>query len=78
MSTIQVKGSYKIIQNFIEKGFDISSNNTNNQILKLYYQHLISLENKKNTITTIYIAIACLLSPKTYNIDMAENNPFIK
>lgn len=50
MSTIQVKGSYKTIQNFIEKGDDISNNNTNNEILKLYYQHLISLENSNNTI----------------------------
>ena len=50
MSTIQAKESYKTIQNFIEKGVNISNNNTNDQILKLYYQHLISLENSNNTI----------------------------
>ena len=50
MSAIQVKGTYKTVQDFIEKGVDISNNNTNNQILRLYYQYLISLDNTKNTI----------------------------
>ena len=50
MSTIQVNGTYKIVQEFIEKGVDISNNQTNNHILNLYYQHLIGLDNTKNTI----------------------------
>lgn len=50
MNTIQTKGAYKIAQNFIEKGELISSNNINNKIYKQYYQYLLTLENKNNTI----------------------------
>ena len=50
MSTIQVKGSYKASQNFVEKGDEVSSNTFNNQVFKQYYQHLINLDNKPNTI----------------------------
>ena len=61
MSTIQVKWSYKTIQDFIEKGADICSNNANNQILKLYYQHLISLKNKKKTINLKLITLVLMI-----------------
>lgn len=50
MNTIQTKGAYKSAQNFIEKGENISSNNTNNKIYSKYYQYLIDLGNKNNTI----------------------------
>ena len=50
MSTIQVKGSYRMAQDFVEKGVSICNDNTNNQILKQYYQYLISIGNTKNTI----------------------------
>lgn len=50
MNTIQTKGAYKVAQNFLEKGENISSNNANNKIYSKYYQHLIDLENKNNTI----------------------------
>ena len=36
MSTLQVKGLYKVSQNFVEKGDDISSNTIKNYILKRY------------------------------------------
>lgn len=50
MSTIQVKGLYKISQNFVEKGDDIFNNAINNKVFEQYYQYLINLENKTNTI----------------------------
>lgn len=50
MNTIQTKGAYKIAQNLVEKGEDISSNNINNKIYWQYYHYLINLENKNNTI----------------------------
>lgn len=50
MSTIQVKGLYKVSQNFVEKGDDISNNALNNKVFKQYYQYLIDLDNKPNTI----------------------------
>ena len=50
MSTIQVKGLYKVSQNFVEKGDDISNYAINNKVFEQYYQYLISLENKKNTV----------------------------
>ena len=51
MSTIQVKGLYKVSQNFVEKGDDVSSSAFNNEVFKQYYQHLIGLDNEPNTIT---------------------------
>lgn len=51
MSTIQVKGLYKVSQNFVEKGDEVSSNTFNNKVFKQYHQHLIGLDNKPNTIT---------------------------
>lgn len=50
MSTIQIKGLYKASQNFVEKGENVSNIAINNKIFKQYYQYLISLENKSNTI----------------------------
>ena len=50
MSTLQVKGLYKVSQNFVEKGDDISSNTINNKEFEQYYKYLINLENKTNTI----------------------------
>ena len=50
MSTIQVKGLYKVSQNFVERGDDISNNVIDNKVLKQYYRHLIDLDNKPNTI----------------------------
>ena len=51
MSTIQVKGLYKVSQNFVEKGDDISNNVINNKVFKQYYQNLVNLGNKSSTIT---------------------------
>ena len=50
MSTLQVKGLYKVSQNFVEKGDDIYSNTINNKVFEQYYKYLINLENKTNTI----------------------------
>lgn len=50
MNTIQTKGAYKKAQNFIEKGENISDSNINSKIYKNYYQYLVELENKSNTI----------------------------
>lgn len=50
MNTIQTKGAYKMAQNFVEKGEKISTSNINSKIYKKYYQYLIDLENKSNTI----------------------------
>lgn len=50
MSTIHTKGLYKVAQNFVEKGDDISNISFNNKVFKQYYQYLIDLDNKTNTI----------------------------
>ncbi len=50
MNTIQTRGAYKAVQNFIEKGEHISSNTSNNKIYYQYYQYLNNLGNKDATI----------------------------
>ena len=50
MNAIQTKGIYKVSQNFVERGDDISNNIFNNKIFKQYYNYLTSLNNKTNTI----------------------------
>ena len=50
MSTLQTKGIYKACQNFIEKGDDISNSAIDNKIFKSYYEYLVNLGNKSNTI----------------------------
>lgn len=37
MSTIHTKGLYKVAQNFVEKGDDISNISFNNKVFKQYY-----------------------------------------
>lgn len=44
----------------MEKGVNVFNNNINNQVLKLYYQHLVSFENKSNTINLKLIHIYIL------------------
>ena len=38
MNTIQIKGLYKVSQNFVEKGDEVSSNTFNNKVFKQYHQ----------------------------------------
>ena len=78
MSTIQVKGLYKVSQNFVEKGDNISNNAINNKVFEQYYQYLISLENKKNTVILklmhiVYLERYLLSNNKTFKSFTKEN-----
>ena len=50
MSTIQTKDSTKRVTEFIKKGGDIFNNQIDNRIFKGYYNYLVSLGNKENSI----------------------------
>lgn len=50
MNTIQAKGSCKRVNQFIKEGETLFNNSFDNKIFKLYYQYLVSINNKEETI----------------------------
>ena len=50
MSTILTKGSCKRVNQFIKEGGTLFNNSFDNRIFKLYYQYLVSINNKEETI----------------------------
>lgn len=50
MSTILTKGSCKRVNQFIKEGGTLFNNSFDNKIFKLYYQYLVSINNKEETI----------------------------
>ena len=51
MSTIQVKGSYKRVNHFLKEGGKLLNNTSDNRIVISYYDYLLSIDNKENTIS---------------------------
>ncbi len=51
MSTIQVKNSCKIVNQFIKKGGTLFDKSFNNKVFNLYYQYLVNIENNEITIS---------------------------
>lgn len=52
MSTIQIKNSYKRVSKYLKEGGKLLDNNSDNKIINSYYDYLLSINNKKNTIST--------------------------
>ena len=50
MNTIQIKGSYKRVSQFLKEGGRLLENKIDNKIVMSYYDYLKSLNNKENTI----------------------------
>ena len=50
MSTIQTKYSYKRVNQFLKEGENILNDSFDKKIFKDYYDYLISIENKYETI----------------------------
>ncbi len=78
MSTIQIKGSYKRVNQFLKEGGTLLDNVYDNNIVVQYYKYLISIDNKKNTISTklrfIYLLEQSLASTnKTFRTLTNEN-----
>lgn len=78
MSTIQIKGAYKSVNNFLKKGEKLLDNNADNKIVMSYYDYLISIGNKDNTISRKIMFIYLLeqhlnSSDKTFNKITKEN-----
>lgn len=66
MSTIQIKGSYKRVNQFLKEGGTLLDNTNDNKIIISYKDYLISIDNKENTILpklrTIYLLEKYLIS----------------
>ncbi len=78
MGTIQVKGSYTRVRQFLNGGKILLDNVYDNKIVVQYYKHLISIDNKENTIlpklTFIYLLEKYLISiEKTFKTFTKEN-----
>lgn len=50
MSTTQIKGSYKRVNQFLKEGGTLLNNPANNKVIILYKKYLISTNNKENTL----------------------------
>ena len=50
MSTIQIKNSFKRVNQFIKEGGTLLDNISDNQLVSFYKDYLISIGNKDNTI----------------------------
>ena len=50
MDTIQIKGSFKRVNQFLKEGGPLLENKIDNKIVKSYYCYLKLLNNKENTI----------------------------
>ncbi len=50
MDTIQTKGSFKRVNQFLKGGGQLLKNDSDNKIFKSYYDYLKSINNKENTI----------------------------
>lgn len=68
MSTIQVKGSCKKVNQFIKEGGRILNNFSDNMIVVSYKDYLISIGNKDNTISS-KMRYICLLENYLVSID---------
>lgn len=66
MSTIQIKGSFKRVNQFLKEGGTLLDNAYDNKIVISYKEHLISIGNKENSILsklrTIYLLEQYLIS----------------
>lgn len=51
MSTIQIKGSYKRVNQFLKEGGTLLDNPANNKVIILYKRYLISTNNKETTLS---------------------------
>jgi site-specific recombinase XerD len=70
MNTILIKGSFTRIRKFIKEGDKLLYNDTDNNIIMLYYRHLLDINNKENTISSKLNHI-CLL--ENYLISIGKN-----
>ncbi len=50
MSTIQIKHSYKRVNQFLKEGGILLDNSFDNKVFNLYYQYLVNIENNEITI----------------------------
>lgn len=78
MSTIQLKNSYKRVNQFIKEEENLLDNINDNKIVAVYKNHLISIGNKENTISKkirfIYLLSQYLISVgKTFKTFSKEN-----
>ena len=78
MSTIQAKGSFKRVNRFLKEGGKLLDNTSDNKIVISYYNYLINIGNKENTISQklrfIYLLENYLLSiDKTFKTLTREN-----
>lgn len=78
MSTIQKKGSYKRVNQFLMKGETILDNTYDNKIFVQYHKYLTSIDNKEKTILSklvyVYLLEKYLVSMnKTFNTFTKEN-----
>lgn len=67
MSTVQVKGSNKRVNQFIMEGGKLFKNQNDNKMAVSYYYYLISINNKKST---IIIKLKCLYLLENYLISI--------
>ena len=78
MNTIQIKNSYKRVNQFLKEGGQLLENKIDNKIVMSYYDYLKSLNNKENTISNklrfIYLFEQYLISKeKTFkNFDKKD------
>ena len=81
MNTIQIKDSYKRVNQFLKEGGQLLENNSDNKIFKSYYEHLNLLNNKEYTMIIklrfIYLLEQYLISKektfKTFNKEDVYN-----
>lgn len=78
MSTIQIKNSCKKVSKFTREGGKLLNNTFDNKIVTQYYDYLISIENKENTIIhklrCIYLLEQYLISiGRTFKTFTKEN-----
>ena len=78
MSTIQLKNSYKRVNQFMKEGENLLNNISDNKIIVVYKNYLINIGNKENTISKkirfIYLLAQYLTSvDKTFKTFSKEN-----
>ena len=66
MSTIQLKYSFKRVNQFIRKGKNLLYDINDNKIVTFYKNYLISIDNKENTMSSkirfVYLLDLCQVS----------------
>ena len=60
MNTIQIKGSYKRVTQFLKEGGQLLENKIDNKIIISYFGYLKSIDNKDNTIN-LKLMFICFL-----------------